>query len=65
MEEVREGLKELKGIVISTNLYHWGLSETKPPIKEHTWAGLRPHHIYIAGDCLSGLTWAGLRHSVS
>ena len=26
----------------STNLDSWGLPETEPPIKEHTWAGPRP-----------------------
>ena len=25
-----------------TNLGPWGLTETKPPTKEHTWAGPRP-----------------------
>jgi hypothetical protein len=27
----------------SINLDPWGLLETEPPTKEHTWAGPRPH----------------------
>ena len=31
---------------VATNLDHWELPETKPPTKEHTWAGPRhPAHI--------------------
>jgi len=46
VQELRKGLKELKGITTHrktnsiTNLDPWELLKTKPPTKEHTWAGL-------------------------
>jgi hypothetical protein len=58
MEELGEGLKELKtddgnhieGPAVSTNLDLWELPETKSPTREHTWANQRPlEHIE---DCL-------------
>ena len=50
MEELGEGLREMKGITILqkdqqlvlTTMDPWELPDTKPPTKEHTWAGLRP-----------------------
>ena len=30
---------------VSTNLDPWELPETKPPTKEHTWAGPWPSHM--------------------
>ena len=49
MEELGEGLMELKldgnpkgRLTVSTNLDPWESPETKPPIKEHRRAGLRP-----------------------
>jgi hypothetical protein len=33
---------------VSTNLDLWGLSETESPTKEHTQAGSRPPHTYVA-----------------
>jgi len=35
MEELGQGLKELKRMTISANLYHWELPETKPPKSIH------------------------------
>jgi hypothetical protein len=49
MEELEEGLKELKEI--ATNQNSWELPETKPPTKEHTWTGPGPS-TYTAEDWL-------------
>ena len=52
MEELGEGLKVIGRPTVSTNLDPWELPETKPPTKEHAWAGLRPWAYYVAEDCL-------------
>ena len=58
MEELREGLKTLKGILSftgriteSTNLDPWGLPETElPTTTEHTWAGPRLPGTYVSSS---------------
>ena len=66
-----EELEELKGIqetegdcnpigrpTVSTNLDPWELPETKPPTKEHTWAGpWPPAHTQQRTDCLVWPQW--------
>jgi hypothetical protein len=48
MEELGEGLKELKGMTpvgrptVSTNLDPWEIPETETPAKQHSWTGPRP-----------------------
>jgi hypothetical protein len=37
---------------VSTNQDPWELPETKPPTKEHMWAGPWPPNTYVAEDCL-------------
>ena len=46
IEELGEGLKELKGSVdpigkpaVSTNLDPWEILETEPPTRQHPWVG--------------------------
>jgi hypothetical protein len=58
MEEQKEGFKALKGIGMpqeqSQLTWIFGLSESEPPAKEHTQAGPRPPHSYVADvqlDC--------------
>jgi len=52
IEELGEGLRDPKEDrdstgKQSTNLDHWGLSETKPPTKEHILAGPKPLCSYV------------------
>ena len=42
---------------LSTNLDPQELPETKPPIRDHTWAGLRSPGTYVAEDCLVWPQW--------
>jgi hypothetical protein len=37
----------------------WELPETKPPIEEHTWAGLWPQTHMLQSTALSGLNGRG------
>jgi hypothetical protein len=46
MEELGEGdCNPIGRTTVSTNLDPWELPETKPPTKEHTWAGPWPSHM--------------------
>jgi hypothetical protein len=58
MEELGEGLKELKGMATPQEDQQsqptpdpWEFPETKPPTKEHTWTGQVLQHI-CSEDCL-------------
>ena len=61
---VRERIEEAEGDdnpirrpTVLTNLVPWLLSETKPPIKKHTWAGSWPPGTHIAEECLVWYEW--------
>ena len=41
-EEPEEDMDSTRRPTELTNLNPWGLPETEPPTKEHTWAGPRP-----------------------
>jgi hypothetical protein len=49
MEELGKELRDPKQIGTTQEdqqlikLDPWGISESEPPTKEHTWAGFRPH----------------------
>ena len=42
LEEAEEESDPIGRPAVSTNLDPWELPETKPPTKEHTWAGPWP-----------------------
>ena len=44
---------------VSANLDPWELPETKPPTKEHTWAGPRPLTLMKQRTALSDLSGRG------
>jgi hypothetical protein len=64
MEELGEGLKELKGIATPYEEQQYQLTRklpgTKSPTKEHTWAGLWLPATYVAEDCLIWPQWEGM-----